>query len=96
MGKDGTWGGQVGLETLRRVLKRQFCVFTDSKDVYYIGNQILTQQDHITLAYDRSKLHYSSLRPKSQSDSKEKAEESIQIQLGKEIILHFRIQTKRR
>ena len=67
MYQPGTWGGHMELEALSVILKRRFCIFHESQEIINIGNQTNQDSSPIYLAYDRSQLHYSSLRKISNS-----------------------------
>lgn len=62
MSKDGTWGGHIELQALSRVLKRNISVYNDSKEHIVIEVSHPVDPNPICIAYDRSKLHYSSLK----------------------------------
>ena len=83
MKDEGTWGGDHELEALSKVLKRQFVIYTDSFEIYSYGDEFVALQDPVRLAYDRSKLHYSSLRLRNEPNNEEEIEESVNIPSGK-------------
>ena len=62
MQQDGTWGGHIELQALSKVLNRKICVINDSQQITNIGNSNHDEFLTIHLAYDRTMLHYSSLR----------------------------------
>jgi len=59
--KDGVWGGHLELMALCSVLKCRFVVINEKKEKTIIELDDQVNQPHFYIAYDRDKLHYSSL-----------------------------------
>ena len=94
MKDEGTWGGDHELEALSKVLKRQFVIYTDSFEIYSYGDEFVALRDPVRLAYDRSKLHYSSLRLRNEPNNEEEIEESVNIPSEKRNYSNFNISNK--